>query len=205
MEQESRSRTAQLARLQKQQQQLEQLLKQLSKATESVPFDPNAPFVKARGSLAWPVAGRISVDYGDASAGGLRSSGIEIETAQGAEVRAVHEGRVEYADWLPGRGLLIILDHGNGYISLYGHNDQLFRQKGALVQAGETIAAAGDSGGRKSPGLYFEIRAGRQTGRPARVVPHQGSAVPLIQGALWAEICQLDHLPRQSIKSSLAR
>ncbi|MGA8049437.1 MAG: peptidoglycan DD-metalloendopeptidase family protein, partial [Burkholderiales bacterium] len=167
LEQESRSRSAQLARLQMQQEQLEQLLKQLSKATESVPFDPNAPFARARGSLAWPVAGRISVDYGDTTAGGLRSNGIEIETAQGADVRAVGEGRVVYADWLPGRGLLIILDHGNGYLSLYGHNDQLYRQVGARVQAGEAIAAAGDSGGRKSPGLYFEIR---RAGKP--VDPH---------------------------------
>jgi septal ring factor EnvC (AmiA/AmiB activator) len=70
---------------------------------------------------------------------------------------------VVYADWLPGRGLLIILDHGNGYYSLYGHNEQLFRQAGTRVKAGETIATAGDTGGRKEPGLYFEIR---RAGKP---------------------------------------
>jgi septal ring factor EnvC (AmiA/AmiB activator) len=67
---------------------------------------------------------------------------------------------VVFADWLPGRGLLIILDHGGGYLSLYGHNEQLFKQAGATVQAGEAIASAGDSGGRNHPGLYFEIRRG---------------------------------------------
>ncbi len=177
LEHESRSRRAQLARLKAQRQQLEQLLERLSKATESVPFDPNAPFDRARGTLAWPVAGRISVDYGAPTAGGLQhSTGIDIQTARGADVRAVYEGRVEYADWLPGRGLLIILNHGNGYLSLYSHNDQLYRKQGAVVQAGEVIAAAGDSGGRKSPGLYFEIR---RAGKP--VNPHvwlRGKAPP---------------------------
>lgn len=167
LELESRNRSTQLARLQRQQQQLEQLLKELAKATESVPFDPNAPFARARSTLAWPVAGRISVDYGDATVGGLHSTGVEIETARGADVRAVAEGQVEYADWLSGHGLLIILNHGNGYLSLYSHNDQLYRQKGDVVQAGEVIAAAGDSGGRKTTGLYFEIR---RAGKP--VDPH---------------------------------
>ncbi|MEJ0099881.1 MAG: peptidoglycan DD-metalloendopeptidase family protein [Pseudomonadota bacterium] len=167
LQQESQSRATQLARLQKEQQQLERLLKQLSKATESVPFDPNAPFARLRGRLAWPVAGRVSVDFGDSTAGGLRSNGIEIETERGADVRAVQEGRVVYADWLPGRGLLVILDHGDGYLSLYGHNEQIFQQVGARVQAGEAIATAGDSGGRKTPGLYFEIR---RAGKP--VDPH---------------------------------
>ncbi len=167
LQQESQGRAAQLARLQKEQQQLERLLKQLSRATESVPFDPNAPFARQRGRLAWPVAGRVSVDFGDSTAGGLRSNGIEIEAERGADVHAVQEGRVVYADWLPGRGLLIILDHGDGYLSLYGHNEQLFQQVGARVQAGEAIATAGDSGGRKTPGLYFEIR---RAGKP--VNPH---------------------------------
>ena len=167
LERESRSRSAQLARLKQQRAQLEQLLQQLSKVAESVPFDPNAPFDKARGKLAWPVTGRISVDYGDTITGTMRSDGVEIETAQDAPVRAVAEGQVEYADWLSGHGLLIILNHGNGYFSLYSHNDQLYRQKGDVVQAGEIIAAAGDSGGRKSPGLYFEIR---RAGKP--VNPH---------------------------------
>jgi septal ring factor EnvC (AmiA/AmiB activator) len=167
LQKQSATRTAQLARMQQQQAQLERLLKQLSRATEAVPFDPNAPFAQLRGKLAWPVAGTVDVDFGGQRAGGMRSDGIEIDAERGASVRAVHEGRVVYSDWLPGRGLLIILDHGNGYLSLYGHADQLFRQAGTRVQAGEVIAAAGDSGGRRRAGLYFEIR---RAGKP--VDPH---------------------------------
>jgi len=158
LEKQSRSRSAQLADLQKQRQQLEDLLKKLAKEAEAVPYDSKAPFAKARGTLAWPVAGHITVDFGDALAGGGHSSGIEIEAERGAEVHAVRDGRVVLADWWPGMGLLIIVDHGDGYLSIYGHNEQLYRQKDATVRAGETIATAGDSGGRKTPALYFEIR-----------------------------------------------
>jgi murein hydrolase activator len=163
LEAESRNRGSQLKRLQQQQQQLENLLAELRRATEATPFDPNDPFGKLRGRLSWPVAGKLETGYGDIIAGGLRSNGIEIAADRGATVRAVHEGRVIFADWLSGRGLLIILDHGNGYLSLYGHNEQLFKQAGATVQAGEAIATAGDSGGRARPGLYFEIR---RAGKP---------------------------------------
>jgi murein hydrolase activator len=163
LEVESRNRGAQLKRLQQQQQQLENLLAELRRATEATPFDPNDPFAKLRGRLSWPVAGKVEVGYGDTIAGGFRSNGIEITADRGATVKAVHEGRVIFADWLSGRGLLIILDHGNGYLSLYGHNEQLFKQAGATVQAGEAIATAGDSGGRSRPGLYFEIR---RAGKP---------------------------------------
>jgi len=163
LEVESRNRGAQLKRLQQQQQQLENLLAELRRATEATPFDPNDPFAKLRGRLSWPVAGKVEVGYGDTIAGGFRSNGIEITADRGTTVKAVHEGRVIFADWLSGRGLLIILDHGNGYLSLYGHNEQLFKQAGATVQAGEAIASAGDSGGRARPGLYFEIR---RAGKP---------------------------------------
>ncbi len=163
LEKQSRSRATQLAADRKSKEQLEQLLRRLEQAVESVPYDPNAPFAQLRGKLAWPVAGRIGVNYGALLAGGLRSTGVEIEADRGTDVRAVHEGRVLYADWLPGRGLLIILDHGNGYYSLYGHSEQLFRQAGTRVKAGETIATVGDTGGRKEPGLYFEIR---RAGKP---------------------------------------
>jgi septal ring factor EnvC (AmiA/AmiB activator) len=75
-------------------------------------------------------------------------------------VRAIYRGRVIYADWLPGLGLLTIVDHGDGYLSLYGHNDRLFKAVGDTVAAGEVIAASGDSGGSSRPQLYFEIRNG---------------------------------------------
>jgi septal ring factor EnvC (AmiA/AmiB activator) len=83
-----------------------------------------------------------------------------IDTQRGADVRAVYRGRVIYADWLPGLGLLTIIDHGEGYLSLYGHNDRLYKAAGETVAAGDVIAASGDSGGSSRPQLYFEIRKG---------------------------------------------
>jgi murein hydrolase activator len=163
LQKEAQNRTASLARLQKQQQQLERLLKDLSRVTESVPFDPNDPFSKLRGKLNWPVAGRVTTAFGETVVGSLRSNGIEIDADRGTSVRAVQEGRVVYSDWFQGRGLLLILDHGNNYISIYGHNEQLLKAAGSRVAAGEAIATAGDSGGRKTPGLYFEIR---RSGKP---------------------------------------
>lgn len=162
LEKESKGRAATLQRLQRQQAQLERLVKELSRVTESVPFDPNDPFAKLRGKLSWPVAGRISVNFGDIRTGTLRSDGIEIDADRGSSVRAVHEGLVVYSDWLSGRGLLVIVQHGNGYLSLYGHNEQLFKKAGDRVSAGDVIATAGDSGGRKEPGLYFELRRNRK-------------------------------------------
>jgi septal ring factor EnvC (AmiA/AmiB activator) len=163
LEKQSSDRNAVLKRLTQQQAQLERLLKDLSRAIEAAPYDPNDAFAKLRGKLAWPVAGHVETGFGDTIAGGLRSNGIVIAADRGNAVTAVQEGRVVYADWLPGRGLLIIIDHGNGYMSLYGHNEQLFKQAGATVKAGDTIAAAGDTGGRSKSGLYFEIR---RAGKP---------------------------------------
>jgi murein hydrolase activator len=164
LEKESSNRSATLKRLQTQQAQLEKL-----------PYDPNDAFAKLRGKLSWPVSGRIETGFGDTIAGGLKSNGIVIASDRGTPVTAVHEGRVVYADWLPGRGLLIIVDHGNGYLSLYGHNEQLFKQAGATVKAGETIAAAGDSGGRSQSGLYFEIR---RAGKPVDPRPWFRTGAP---------------------------
>ena len=184
LEKDARSRGAQQAQLQKQKQsldrQLDDLIEQLARATQSTPYDPHAPFAKVRGKLSWPVAGRIDVDFGEL-VDSLRSNGIEIEARRGAEVHAVHEGEVKFSDYLSGRGLVVILDHGNGFMSFYAHNEQLFRQAGDRVQAGDLIATVGDSGGRKNPGLYFEIRSGVKTGSSGKPVnPHDwfSSKVP---------------------------
>lgn len=158
IQRQASNRTASLRNLQREQSQMEDLIKRLAKAAESVPYDPNAPFAKVRGALAWPVAGKVAVTFGQTPAGGIQSSGIEIDAARGAEVRAVHEGRVVFADWLSGRGYLVIVDHGNDYWSLYGHTEQMFKNDAQFVKAGEVIATVGDSGGRKRPGVYFEIR-----------------------------------------------
>ncbi|MDA8481454.1 MULTISPECIES: murein hydrolase activator EnvC [Pseudomonas] len=123
------------------------------------------PFAKARGQLPWPVDGRVVARFGSARGGDSRAKwdGVLIGAAEGSSVRAVHGGRVVFADWLRGAGLLVILDHGNGFLSLYGHNQRLLKNAGDIVKAGESIATVGNSGGQDTPALYFAIR---QQGRP---------------------------------------
>src|SRR5258706_6201011 len=95
-----------------------------------------------------------------------------LAAEQGAPVRSIPAGRVIYADWLPGLGLLAIVDHGEGYLSLYGYNDQLRKSAGEAVAAGEVLAAAGDSGGRPRPGPFFPIRRAGRPGDPRPPFPH---------------------------------
>ena len=122
-------------------------------------------FSAARGKLPWPVNGRLLARFGDARGNDARAKwdGVMISANPGTQVRAVHGGRVVFADWLRGAGLLVILDHGNGYLSLYGHNQSLLKSAGDIVKAGEAISTVGDSGGQDAAGLYFAIR---QQGRP---------------------------------------
>ncbi|MFJ3446803.1 peptidoglycan DD-metalloendopeptidase family protein [Pseudomonas sichuanensis] len=122
-------------------------------------------FSAARGKLPWPVNGRLLARFGDMRGSDARAKwdGVMISASAGTQVRAVHGGRVVFADWLRGAGLLVILDHGNGYLSLYGHNQSLLKSAGDIVKAGEAISTVGDSGGQDSAGLYFAIR---QQGRP---------------------------------------
>jgi len=157
---ESRSRSAQLQRLQRQQGALEKLVRELRRTIEKFPTDTRSAFAQLRGKLAWPASGRIVARYGETRAGGLRWDGMLLATERGAAVRAIYQGRVVYADWLAGLGLLVIVDHGGGYISLYGHNDELHRKVGERINAGDSLAAAGDSGGRSQPELYFALRRG---------------------------------------------
>lgn len=175
IQRQASSRSASLRNLQRERSQLEDLIKRLAKAAESVPYDPNAPFAKVRGALSWPVAGKVALSFGQTPAGGIQSNGIEIDAARGTEVRAVHEGRVLFADWHPGRGLVVIIDHGNDYWSLYGHNEQLFKSETQVVKAGDVIATTGDSGGRKRAGVYFEIR---HKGKPVDPRPWFRSRTP---------------------------
>lgn len=121
--------------------------------------DDAQPFSARKGKMGWPAEGRIVNRFGTRRhQGGLQWQGVEIRAAEGENVRAIHHGRVVFADWLGGQGLLIIIDHGDGYLSLYGHNQTLLRETGDWIRSGEPIATVGDSGGRSQPGLYFEIR-----------------------------------------------
>ncbi|MCQ4315754.1 peptidase M23 [Stutzerimonas zhaodongensis] len=124
------------------------------------------PFANAKGKLPWPVDGRLVARYGTPRGGDARTKwdGVLIGANVGTQVRAVHGGRVVFADWLRGAGLLVILDHGNGYLSLYGHNQSLLRDAGDIVKAGDPIATVGTSGGQEAAALYFAIR---QQGRPS--------------------------------------
>jgi septal ring factor EnvC (AmiA/AmiB activator) len=175
LEAQSHSRAQNLERLRSQQAGLEKLLRELRAAMERYPVEGNDAFTRLRGKLAWPVNGHLVARFGDSRAGGVRWDGVLVATERGAPVKAVCAGRVIYADWLPGLGLLAIVDHGDGYLSLYGHNERLYKAAGEPVAAGDTIAAAGDSGGSSRPELYFEIRKG---GKPVDPRPWFRSADP---------------------------
>lgn len=111
-----------------------------------------------KGKLLRPASGTVQRLYGKRRQGQVRWKGIIIEGSEGGAVNAIHQGRVLYADWLKGFGLVIIVDHGEGYMSVYGHNQALLKQVGELVKAGETMALLGQSGGQAYPNLYFEVR-----------------------------------------------
>ena len=175
---DNKNRAQELDRLKEQQGGLEKLVRELRRALEKLdkfPIDSKDAFAKLRGKLAWPVAGKVIASFGQTRAGGLKWDGVLLAGAQGSPVRAIYHGRVVYADWLSGLGLLTIIDHGDGYLSLYGHNERLFKEVGERVTAGDTIATVGDSGGRPSPGLYFEIR---KAGHPIDPRPWFKSASP---------------------------
>ena len=177
IDQSIKSRDGELKRLQSQAKGLEKLITELRKAIERAQtaqparkggttgsgIAKQAPFEPLRGKLPWPVQdGKLIARFGQPRAGGsLRWQGMLIGTDRGARVRAPFAGRVVYGDWLPGMGLMLVIDHGGGYMSLYGHNEELFRKVGDSVAAGDVIGAVGDSGGHSQPALYFEVRRGK--------------------------------------------
>ena len=164
---DTQTRTQTLARLKTQQTELEKLLRELSRVVRAAPApETNTAFGRLQGKLKWPVDGRLVAEYGTQRAAGVRWEGVVVATERGAAVHAIAAGRVIYADWLSGLGLLTIIDHGDGYWSLYGYNDELRRAVGDAVNAGDVVAAAGDSGGRSQPELYFEIRRGAKPINP---------------------------------------
>ncbi|OLS61190.1 murein hydrolase activator EnvC family protein [Pseudomonas putida] len=133
-------------------------------------------FSAARGKLPWPVNGRLLARFGESRGDDARAKwdGVMISASAGSQVHAVHGGRVVFADWLRGAGLLVILDHGNGYLSLYGHNQTLLKGAGDIVKAGEAISTVGNSGGQSTPALYFAIRQQGQPSDPTQWCRGQG-------------------------------
>lgn len=155
---EVRSRSQAIEQLKRDEARLGRLLRELHTTVRAQPAPPGLPRAR-KGQWRLPVAGRVVARYGQGREhGALRWRGLFIAAAEGAPVRAVTHGRVVYADWLRGFGLLLVLDHGNGLMSLYGHNQSLFKGIGDSVEAGETVAASGNTGGPPQPGLYFEVR-----------------------------------------------
>ncbi|WP_068544404.1 murein hydrolase activator EnvC family protein [Thalassotalea crassostreae] len=113
---------------------------------------------KLKRKLKWPVKGSIKNSFGTKKQGYLRWKGVLMSARVGSDVTSIHNGTVLFADWLKGYGLVIVIDHGDGYMSLYGHNQALLKNVGDRVEIGESIALAGQSGGQRQPGVYFEIR-----------------------------------------------
>lgn len=151
--------SAAIAKLRAEESRLADLVKQLGEALAGFPVDTDQPFAALKGKLAWPIQGRLTGDFGQPRGSGpVRWNGVLLEASAGTPVRAVYHGRVAFADWLPGLGLLAIVDHGGGYMSLYGYNEALLKEAGDWVEPGEALAQVGDTGGQARAGLYFEIR-----------------------------------------------
>lgn len=167
---EVRSQGGELERLRSDEQQLRELVYSLQELLADIPADASTqqPFATLKGKLHWPAAGRLANRFGTRRSGsGLQWQGVTIAAAEGGKVRAVAKGRVAFADWMRGFGLLLIIDHGDGYMSLYGHNQALYKEVGEWVDSGETVATLGSSGGQSVAGLYFELR---HKGRPVNPV-----------------------------------
>lgn len=158
MRKEISGQEAQLKRWQADQKRMEKLLADLEKAVSVTKITrATAPFNQSKGRLQKPISGKVLRGFGSTE-GNIVFDGLLLSGKVGESVQATHPGRVVYSDWFQGYGLLLILDHGGGYMSLYGHNESLLREVGDWVAQGERIALVGQSGGHSEPGLYFAIR-----------------------------------------------
>lgn len=161
-------RANELAQLQQDRANLQALIEEISRIMIDIPdLEELMPFVDSRGRMPWPLAGEIAARFGDRYGGGnLQRQGIIVTAPAGTAVRAVHSGRVVFSDWLRGSGNLIIVDHGNGYVSLYAHQQSLNKRSGDWVNRGEALGLAGSDAGSGVPGVYFEIRRNSQALNP---------------------------------------
>ena len=169
LQEDLEKKSGQLTALQADEQRLQQLLQSLQQALRDIPPTDGEyrPLSSVKGRLVWPVRGRIQTPYGARLGEGKpKSRGIFLSAPEGTEVHAIHKGRVVFSDWLRGYGLLMILYHGDGFMSLYGHNDSLLRDVGDWVQAGEPITMVGVNPGN-TQGLYFELRRNGKALDPA--------------------------------------
>ena len=166
LDKELKQQGGSLSRLQDEATQLKNLIKSIEEIFVDAPESEisQKAFAELKGKLAWPVKGKVKKLFGrNKPQSELRWQGIVIEAPNGRQVKAVSHGRIAFSDWLRGLGNLVIIDHGNSYLSLYGHNESLYKSAGEWVEAGDVIGTIGNSGGQNKSGLYFEIR---KKGRP---------------------------------------
>lgn len=164
---------SQIDRLAAEEQDLARLIAELTSILSDYPITSEEPFSTLRGKLTWPMAGSLVHDFGQPRAGGLKWNGVVLAAPRGREVRSIYHGRIAFADWLAGMGLLIIVDHGDGFMSLYGYNETTLKSVGDWVAPGDVIATVGDSGGQQQTGLYFEVRQGTKPMNPRTWVSRQ--------------------------------
>jgi len=171
LDKDIRSKDRKLGNMLEDEKRLERLLKTLKQALPVFPdkTETLTSFARQKGYLQWPVKGRLRVKYGSSrKLGKLRWQGVVINAREGSEVSAISHGQVVFSDWLQGYGLLVIIDHGDNFMSLYGFNQSLYKGPGDWVEAGDIIATVGESGGQTKSGLYFEIRKNGKPTNPSR-------------------------------------
>ena len=167
LRQKMASEDREIKRLAAQEADLSRLINELTSILSDYPIRSEEPFSRYKGRLTWPVAGTLLHDFGQPRVDGrVTWNGVVLAAPRGREVRSVYHGRVVFADWLAGLGLLVIVDHGEGYMSLYGYNETLLKDAGDWVAPGDVIATVGDSGGQPQAGLYFELRQGTRPVNP---------------------------------------
>ena len=160
-----------IERLAAQEEDLSRLIAELTSILSDYPISSEDPFSEHRGRLTWPVAGTLLHDFGQPRVSDqVKWNGVVLAAPRGREVRAVYHGRVVFADWLAGMGLLVVVDHGEGYMTLYGYNETILKNTGDWVAPGDVIATVGDSGGQATSALYFEIRRGTRPVNPRQWV-----------------------------------
>ena len=155
------SESKEIEQLAAQEKDLARLIDELTSILSDYPISSEDPFSAHKGRLTWPVAGTLLHDFGQPRVSDrLKWNGVVLAAPRGREVRAVYHGRVVFSDWLAGLGLLVIVEHGEGYMTLYGYNESTMKNAGDWVAPGDVIATVGDSGGQALSALYFEIRRG---------------------------------------------
>ena len=164
LSQSLQSNNQQLNQYKKQRDELETLIETVEKAARTIaPAQDYPSFTLSKGKLNWPVRGKLKASFGSKRSEYLRWQGWLISAKEGANIQSVHHGRVVFSDYLRGFGLLVIVDHGDGYMSLYAHNKELLKETGDWVQSGEIVSRAGNTGGLTNTALYFEVR---EKGKP---------------------------------------